>query len=291
MLFAVDMNRTKCFLAALLFWCIPAFIGCSTHQERADRLAKDAGFSKTSISGAQFWHVVYLHEPDEKPTDELHIYIEGDGTPWIGGRYPAIDPTPTHPMALEMMAQDPAPAIYLGRPCYFGLAQSTHCRAEFWTSKRYSPEVVESMLSVIKHYQQAYQSKSIVLIGYSGGGTLAALLARRLQPPVFLLTIAANLDTNLWTGLRGFLPLEGSLNPIDYRLEIAQIPQLHLVGLQDHTVPISVTESYTAGLDTQYVRRYPEFDHFCCWVQLWPEILAEKPWANSGEEPITAQVP
>jgi hypothetical protein len=281
---AMKLIPAKYFVAATLALSILGSMGCATSQSRANLLAEDAGFARRLVPGKDFEHIVYEHQPGAYPTPEFHIYIDGDGTPWVDGRYPAADPTPRRPIALEMMSEDPAPAIYLGRPCYFGLESSANCGVEFWTSRRYSPEVVASMLSVIRHYQQVYGAKKIVLIGYSGGGTLATLLARDLQQPVFLLTIAANLDTELWTELRGFLPLEGSLNPIHYRADTAHIPQLHLAGLQDKIVPVAVTESYTSGLDTQFSRYYPDFDHACCWLELWPEILAEKPWAATGGE-------
>ena len=281
---AMKLIPAKCFVAVILALSVLGSMGCATSQSRVNHLAQEAGFARRLVPGKDFEHIVYEHKLDTVSTAEFHIYIDGDGTPWVAGRYPSANPTPRRPIALEMMAEDPAPAIYLGRPCYFGLELSANCSVEFWTSRRYSPEVVASMLSVIHHYRQVYGAKKIVLIGYSGGGTLAALLARDLRQPVFLLTIAANLDTELWTELRDFLPLAGSLNPIHYRADTAQIPQLHLAGLQDKAVPVAVTESYTSGLDTQLSRYYPDFDHACCWLELWPEILAEKPWSTTGHE-------
>ncbi|MEH6592479.1 MAG: hypothetical protein V7746_19595 [Halioglobus sp.] len=260
---------------------MPELIACTSDPERTDRLAVHAGFSKVLVVGKLFQHVTYQHRLDQASTQELHIYIEGDGTPWIQGRYPAAEPTPRHPLALELMALDPGPALYVGRPCYLGMAKSAYCEVELWTSRRYSPEVVASMLEVIEQYLRRFEIKRVVLIGYSGGGTLAALIAPRLHVQVFLLTLAANLDTDLWTSLQGFLPLEGSLNPLDYRPAIAQTPQLHLVGLRDSNVPTAVTESFTNGLHPQTVRVFPEFDHSCCWLDIWPSILADTPWKRA----------
>jgi hypothetical protein len=267
-------------LATVVSVCFAVTAGCATPPERADRLAAEAGFTRELRTGTQFQHVVYRHGMDARNLDELHIYIEGDGTPWIAGQSPAQDPTPRNPLALQMMRLDPAPSLYLGRPCYFGLATSAGCHADYWTSKRYSPEVVASMSSVIEYYQQAYGAGSIVLIGYSGGGALAALLAREVQGRQFLLTVAADLDTDLWTELRGFAPLSGSLNPLHYRAALAPVPQLHLAGEQDDIVPVEITRSYAATLDPDFFRYYPGFDHVCCWLQLWPKILTEGPWTS-----------
>lgn len=267
-------------LATASSWCLAGLLACSTPLERADRLADEAGFTREVRTGTTFQHVIYEHRMHSSNLDELHIYIEGDGTPWINGQFPAPDPTPRTPLVLEMMREDPAPAIYLGRPCYFGLASSAPCNAEYWTSKRYSPEVVASMLSVIKHYQNAYQVETLVLIGYSGGGTLATLLAREVEGKQFLLTLAADLNTDLWAELRGFLPLRGSLNPVHYRQELAHVHQLHLAGMQDAIVPLAVTQSYAAGLDPTFFRYYPDFDHVCCWLELWPALITESPWSS-----------
>jgi hypothetical protein len=266
-------------LAGITLWSLAEVLGCSTPQHGAHQLALEAGFVRDVHTGTHFEHLVYSSHLATHAAEELHVYIEGDGTPWTNGRYPSADPTPRRPLALELMRDDPAPAIYLGRPCYFGLSSSGQCSPEYWTFKRYAPEIVKSMASVIQYYQEKYQARGIVLIGYSGGGTLAMLLSRELQGNVFVLTVAANLDTDLWSEQRGFLPLKGSLNPMDYRADTAQIPQLHLAGLQDEVVPVEVTQSYAATLEPDYFRYYPTFDHSCCWLELWPEIIAEGPWS------------
>ena len=212
---------------------------------------------------------------------ELHVYIEGDGTPWQQGRYPAKDPSPRRALAMELMALDPSPAIYLGRPCYFGLATSDNCGPLEWTARRYSPEVIDSMSASIANYQRTYAVQKIVLIGYSGGGTIATLVARQLESEKFILTIAANLDIQMWTEQHGHLPLEGSLNPVDAIDELQSIPQLHLMGGADATVPNSVTRSYTSQLDETSSRLYPDFNHSCCWTGIWGDLLEEKPWRGS----------
>jgi hypothetical protein len=278
--FNIKPRTLKLLLVATVSWCLMEVTACSTPLEKSDHLAVEAGFTKTTLTGTQFQHVIYQHHLDNYQLEELHIYIEGDGTPWISGQHAAVDPTPGHPLALELMREDPAPALYLGRPCYFGLSSSTHCSMEYWTSKRYAPEVVASMLSIIQQYQEAYQVQTIVLIGYSGGGALATLLSRELQGKQYVITLAANLDTDLWTQLHGYLPLTGSLNPVNYRSETAHIPQLHLAGLQDETVPAAVTRSYAVTLDPKFFRYYPAYNHTCCWLELWPAIIAEKPWAS-----------
>lgn len=292
----MDIDGYKAKLITILLLCTQGLSACTSHPQRSDELARDAGFTRVVTVGKSFEHVLYEHRLEDPGTRELHIYIEGDGTPWIGGRYPAAEPTARQAVALELMTLDPGPSLYLGRPCYLGLAGSAHCEPELWTSRRYSPEVVASMVEVVQQYLLRYGIQRVVLIGHSGGGTLAALLATRLQAEVFLLTLAANLDTVMWTESKGLLPLSGSLNPLDYRQAIAELPQLHLAGLQDSDVPIAITESFTNALPSSSVKVYPAFDHSCCWREIWPTLLADQPWAvaNQGRlscEPLNQLVP
>ena len=266
----------------LLLALAPALVlvACAHSPPDLDSVAARHGFVTSQRSGTGWEHAVVEHLDAKRTDSTLHIYIEGDGTPWRNGRVPAQDPTPRRMLALELMAHDPAPGVYIGRPCYFGQAASANCNNALWTSERYSAAVVASMRRVIDGYLEQLAPTEVVLIGYSGGGALAALLAADLGPEVALVTVAGNLDTNLWTTLRGFLPLTGSLNPKDQAALLATQRQLHLVGERDSTVPAAVTQSFTGalGLPREPLREYPGFDHSCCWLQVWPEVLVEAPW-------------
>jgi dienelactone hydrolase len=136
------------------------------------------------------------------------------------------------------------------------------------------------MSAVIRSYQQKYAVQQLVLMGYSGGGTIATLVAGDLTGERFILTVAANLDTRLWTDQHGHLPLKGSLNPLDRVDELGAIPQLHLIGGADTTVPNNVSRAFISKLAPDSSRLYPDFDHSCCWTGIWESLLAEKPWAG-----------
>ena len=161
--------------------------------ERAKQFAAEQGFSREIVRGPLFQHQVFRKQG--KQTERLHIYLEGDGKPWLRGQFVTDDPTPKNPLALQLMAEAPYSAVYLGRPCYFGFARTPPCGPRYWTSARYGEEVVNSLVSAIAQLRRDQQP--ILLIGYSGGGTLASLLAGRLSGDVRLLTIAGNLDLSL----------------------------------------------------------------------------------------------
>src|SRR3954452_23247996 len=107
------MNR--CVLLGLFTALLCA--GCAA-VAKTDRYALAQGFEKTVVEGSGFRHVVYLNRRASESGEALNVYIEGDGTPWILRRFVAKNPTSADTLMLRLMALDPAPALYLGRPCY-----------------------------------------------------------------------------------------------------------------------------------------------------------------------------
>ena len=118
---------------------------CATPAERFDRRASALGFSSLDLQGEAFHHLAYVAGTLDG-SDTLHVYVEHDGTPWVDLVYPAADPTPRAPFALELMAKDDGPRRFLGRPCYFATQAEpkSPCTPLLWTHLRYSPEVVAS---------------------------------------------------------------------------------------------------------------------------------------------------
>jgi hypothetical protein len=246
--------------------------GCGTLAERIDDYAARQGMERRVIRGEPFRHVVY-ERLGTGPVETLHVYIEGDGRPWLRGRTVAADPTPRIAYALELMARDPRPSVYLGRPCYFGLHGDGPCEERFWTSARYAPEVVDSMAAALERLSADLGYPEVVLVGYSGGGTLAVLLADRVARPRGVVTVAANLDTDRWTARHGYLPLEGSLNPMT-SARLREVPHVHFGGAGDTVVSGDTIEAFAERHGGRY-RIVDGFDHRCCWRQRWPALLYE----------------
>ena len=222
-------------------------------------------------TGVGFSHMV-LESWASPPGTELHVYIEGDGIPWVGNR-PAADPTPVNTLALRLAVVDGNDVAYVGRPCYFDRADSDGCHPRYWTSDRYGEEVLQSMAAAIARIRQP-RHMSIVLIGHSGGGVLAALLESRVDDVVGVISIGANLDTDAWTELHEYDPLTGSLNPIA-QTKKENIPHLQLVGGRDTKVPLEISTHYSQLKSNVNLVVYRDFDHVCCWEKEWPAILAK----------------
>ncbi len=243
---------------------------CTTPQQRLDQVATDLGFQRLSLNGDPFQHRAYRNAAPISTV--LHVYLDGDGSPWQNGRVIA-DPTPRQPLVLQLMAQDSQASLYLGRPCYHGMQQAPGCSPWLWTAARYSPLVIDSLVAALHTVLREHPNTAVVLIGYSGGGTLAMLLAEHLPQTRLIVTIAANLDTTAWTEHHGYSPLLGSLNPAN-RPPLVTTPQWHLFGEQDDNTPAALSELLIQRQPCARSERIAAFNHRCCWLDYWPQVLS-----------------
>jgi pimeloyl-ACP methyl ester carboxylesterase len=208
--------------------------------------------------------------------DVLVVYIEGDGHAWINPWQPSSDPTPTEPVSLRLAAVDPArPLVYLARPCQYLFAAG--CRTQMWTNERLSPAIVQMFQQMLNEARASTGAERIGLVGYSGGGALAALLAERRRDVAWLITVAANLDLKKWVELQDVEPLSGSLDPASEAAEIAPLRQVHFSGANDPVAPPAVAANFLARLplgNKAQLIVVAGFDHECCWARDWPRLLA-----------------
>ncbi|MCB1889168.1 MAG: alpha/beta hydrolase [Rhodocyclaceae bacterium] len=227
------------------------------------------------VPGGTFSHLtVFKPATGRARADRLHVYLEGDGIPWLTPELPSPDPTPREPLMFDAMRRDPATALYLGRPCHYVGTHEPPCSPLAWTHRRYSPAAVDSLERALRALLVKRNIRQLVFFGHSGGGTLAALLAPRFDQSRAVVTLAANLDVAAWARTRGFSPLDGSLDPATQPALSHRLLQWHLVGERDTTVPPDVTRRYAEGQSAATITSYPSFDHRCCWLDLWPELPA-----------------
>ena len=92
-----------------------AAAACAKPSERFHAAATRLGLAHETVAGAPFRHVVFRNAAP--PSNVLHVYLDGDGVPWIDGR-PGADPTPRNTLVLKLMRIDASPSVYVGRPCY-----------------------------------------------------------------------------------------------------------------------------------------------------------------------------
>lgn len=259
--------------ATMMLVVLATFAGCAAPARRAQLLAHRGGLVPVLLQGKPFQHHGFAALRADDPL--LVLFIDGDGSPWVdGGRRIAADPTPRVPLALALAAATKTSVLYLGRPCYLETAMPPECVPELWTTQRYSAAIVASMSAAAGSFIAANHFERVLLVGYSGGGTLAALMAQDLPGAVGFVSIAGNLDPDAWAKLHGYLPLAGSLNPALQPALPASLPQWYLVGQRDTNVPAAATARYMERIAPDRVWSYPRFDHVCCWAAEWPAIFA-----------------
>jgi hypothetical protein len=261
-------------LGALLGICL-ALWGCTSPLREAAKIASEGRLRPLILPGAGgLQHQAYAREVADG--DLLTVFVEGDGSPWTrGGTRIAPDPSSKDPLALKLAAKTPGSVLYLGRPCYLRAAPDPTCSSRLWTSGRYSTEVVASMNQALQNYlRQLAASRRIMLVGYSGGGTIVVLMARDLPEVIGLVTIAGNLDTEAWTRFHHYVALSNSMNPASLGPLPPRVHQWHLIGTRDTNVPYEAAKAYLAQPAAGQVRVYQGFDHACCWERAWPREFA-----------------
>jgi pimeloyl-ACP methyl ester carboxylesterase len=239
-------------------------------NERADALARDAGFAP--VPAGRFLRA-YVKVP-AAGAGELTIYIEGDGARWRAADQPPGDPTPENPLALRLAIADPVPAVaYIGRPCqYLDDEALAECDPNLWVGGRFSETAIVMVNQAVDALVKQSGARKLTLIGHSGGGTMAALVAARRRDVICLSSIASPLDTLAWTESIGVSPLRTSLNPADQTERLRGIPQTHFTGARDDVVPPVSIARYLRGVPAAREVRMEKFGHDCCWVEEWVQL-------------------
>jgi hypothetical protein len=258
--------------------------GCLTVPSAAQRLAtadalgEKANFKRVWLRTPPFFLTVY--EKIQTPGQPLHVYIEGDGYAWVTRNRVSGNPTPRQPVALELATEDPAAnVIYIARPCQYTPTEMDYaCEETYWTDKRFSEEVVNAVDQAVDWFVKKAQSPGVELIGYSGGGAVAALIAARRPDVKSLRTVAGNLDPNGLNDYHGVSPLDAeSLDPMEVAGKIAAIPQYHFIGADDKVVPALISENFlkkSAPSACVHIMPVEGANHVKGWPENWRYLLA-----------------
>jgi len=262
-------------LAACLAAC--ALPAPQQRVETAYRIAAEQGWRAEKMRAGRFDFQVFL---PQQSAERLVVYVEGDGLAWLDATTPSADPTPVNPLALRLAARHPGRhAAYLGRPCQYDPENvARNCRKADWTGGRFSAEIVEAANRALDGMKARVGAKQITLVGYSGGGALAALMAARRSDVEQLVTVAAVLDHRGWTEQLGLTPLSASLNPVDDWERLRSLRQVHLLGEEDKVTGQLAVQGYVSRAqpgDPISVRTINGFSHACCWVEAWPKLWRE----------------
>ncbi|PHS31637.1 MAG: alpha/beta hydrolase [Methylophaga sp.] len=270
-----NVIRGSVFTIILLM--LTACVSIPKVEERSDtanQLAAHFGWQSYIITTDSF-NLMSYQARQFSPESILTIYIEGDGFAWRTRSIPSMDPTPINPVGLQLALNHPggSNAVYLARPCqYVGGANAIACDKNDWTTGRFSEEVIAMSNQAVTALKAKFGASQLQLIGYSGGGAVAALIAARRSDVIRLISIAGNLDHQAWTKEKHLSPLTGSLNPVDYWRELTPIEQIHFIGGNDPIMGSFVAQSYQRHFNGEgriQIITLPDFDHHCCWAEQW----------------------
>ncbi len=271
------MHKVKILLIFISLF-LSSCISYPNYEERKDSaasLAQENGWRKDVLKTDFFDLTAYL---PRKITygENLTIYIEGDGFSWVSSSKPSSNPTPVNPLGLKLaFAHNDGNVAYIARPCQYAGISPKNCRQKFWTNKRFSSEVINSTSNAIDILKERFRAKRLTIVGFSGGGAVAALLAAKRKDVVRLITIAGNLDHHSWTKYHKISPLVGSENPIERVEALEKIPQVHFVGATDKVIPSQIIEGFVSRFSNKGLVRIvtiPEYNHHCCWVENWRHL-------------------
>ncbi len=279
------INVIKPYLCySLILVVLTTISGCATvptanqRQNTLQQLADEHGWQTNVIQTSQF-DLMSAHISNMASSQRLTIYIEGDGLAWLTKNTLSNDPTPIVPIGLELaVIHDNGNVAYLARPCqYTGGLNARSCSTSLWSEGRFSESVVAAMSEAVDLLKQQYKATELRLIGFSGGGAVATLLAARRDDVTSLVTVAGNLDHVAWTAHHRISPLSDSLNPVDYVQSLNTVNQVHFVGSDDQVVPPLLAQQFIAQLPANSSTKLVIVDqqsHSCCWSQLWQRLLS-----------------
>jgi len=272
-----------------------ALAACSASPEVRIGLAQDIALSgrlaERQVVAQPY--ILTVYERVSAPGQQADVYIEGDGLAWAGRTTKSSDPTPTDPVALRLAAVDPsANVIYLARPCQYTKMSERQgaCTADDWTNARFSARIVSSMNNALDQIKAQTKISGFNLIGYSGGGGIAAILTSMRSDVLSLRTVAGNLDHVKFNENHHVSPMSGSLNPRDAAAGTASVPQLHFIGGDDKIITPDIYESFhqaaikhATGKTCMRNETVPGVTHGDGWLERWPQLLTHPVACPQGE--------
>jgi len=258
-------------LIVLASFTFSGCVGQRIMNTLANDIAKESNLKPILIPTSTFHLKGYFRFNNAKAP--LTIYIEGDGLAYLQRNIPSSNPTPRNPLGLRLAAMDLGEnVLYLARPCqYVSFKVERLCKVPYWTHKRFSNEVILAVNEAIEKMVSRAGVDRIHLVGYSGGGAVAALVAARRIDVASLRTLAGYMDHVLLNRKVGVSPLKGSLDPIKQAPNLKRIPQIHYSGKKDKVIPKWVAKNFARAVGNKNCTfvRLVNATHFKGWEKVW----------------------
>jgi len=270
-----------CLLLAVLAGGCAGVHGSAARRDLATAIAASGGLTPVVLETGPACPAPLAAYGRNGPGGTLTVYIEGDGQAYRDRTRPSDDPTPTDPIGLRLAARDPGgKALYLARPGqYLSSKVLAGLDPALWTTERYTAQTMACLSAALDAAKAAYGSDSLRLVGYSGGGALAVLLAAGRTDVVELVTVAANLDLAAWAELHVLALPPRWQNPADVAPAVAHIPQTHITGSDDANTPPWLCRWFLSRMGNASRARclvLEGADHHHGLAEAWPGIVADR---------------
>jgi hypothetical protein len=267
----------KSFLLVAL--CLAALQGCSTSAlNDAEINRTEAAMQRQEIVAGLFRLTLFSRIRDtNKP---ITAYIEGDVRGWIPAADPNVDSTPDEYLGLRLARLDPSDnVIVISRPCQFNIADPI-CLDKTWANGRWAEQIYMSINRALDYAVASVSHTHLNLVGYSGGGAIATLLAARRHDVISLRTVAGNLDPNGNGRTHLTDPQDDFIDPMEIASRLSLIPQEHFVGDKDTFVPPSLTENFVKAIGVNTcvkITHSADATHKTGWEEVWEDNVERMP--------------
>jgi poly(3-hydroxybutyrate) depolymerase len=126
------------------------------------------------------------------------------------------------------------------------------------------------------------KSKTIHLVGYSGGGAVVAMLAAKRKDIASIRTVAGYMDHVALNRDVKVSQLIGSLDPIKAAPRLKSVPQIHYTGRQDKRIPSWVLKNFSnaVGASNCITIRKVNAKHEEGWEEIWERAWSKIPACN-----------
>lgn len=259
---------TAFFLSSLL-------IGCqNSPKDNLQQLAINSPLDQPIIIKTNQFSLIGWGK--NKYTSHVNIYIEGDGQAWEDRGTISPDPSPYKPVGFLLALADNRPdsVLYLARPCQFTMDHK--CTPLDWTSDRFSSKAVSTFHQALEQVKKTWAAKTFSLHAYSGGATIALLIAAHRKDINEVITFAPLLDHEQWTKFHHYSPLCGSLSPVKFASSLRKVTQHHFIGQDDTQVPYITSSRYFTLVppsSRNRVQEVPNFGHQSDWPEFWKSYI------------------
>ena len=226
----------------IIFFLLISCVSVEKRTNYALNIAAQNNF-KSFIYQTKNFRIFSFYRGFNKENKYVSIYIEGDGRSWIDRDTISSDPTPTEPTALLLAKSNLSDdVIYLARPCQY--VTDHRCNDQVWTSQQFSYAVLKSYMEVLDVIKSQHDGIKFNLVGYSGGATIALMLAANRSDVNSIRTIAGNLNHNQLSVLTKTTPLYQSISSNDFIFKTKNVPQIHYYGSKDEIIPSQIYLNY-----------------------------------------------